>query len=151
QYRAAIKILHADLKLDADMAKRFHHEAVLANHVRHEAIIQVIDNGVDAEVDPEGCVYLVTPFVDGETLRARANKAGGRLPVADVVRCACVVLDALDAAHRAGIVHCDVKPENVMLTEDGKVWLLDFGIARFFAQHAGTITVDRPVGTPAFM
>ena len=115
-------------------------EAELLAGLKHPNIVSVIEVGEDANLGP----YLVMEWVPGGNLRARLDPAeGGRLPVKEALRIAVEVLDGLAAAHEAGIVHRDVKPENILLAEDGTVKLADFGIAGD-AALAGR-------GTPGYM
>jgi serine/threonine-protein kinase len=99
-------------------------------------------------------VFLVMELLEGQTLMARANARGGRLPSDEVLWAADAILDVLAAAHDASVVHRDVKPENVFVTADGRVKLLDFGIARLaepaLEDHGETIA-GLPMGSPAFM
>jgi serine/threonine-protein kinase len=93
------------------------------------------------------------PYVDGESLRDRLRREG-RLPVAEAVRIARQVADALDYAHRQGVIHRDVKPENLLLTRDGEVLVADFGIGRVFDASSPEATLTRSgmlIGTPAYM
>ena len=161
--RAAIKILHADLALSADVKTRFLREGYLANAVDHPGAVSVIDD----DVTDDGAVFLVMELLEGETLERRWERKGKRLPVVEVLSIANGLLDVLAAAHAKDIVHRDVKPENVFLTREGTVKILDFGIARLrelVASSAGadrarkrdappawTTQVGATMGTPAFM
>ena len=146
----AIKILHEGLAWDPEIERRFRREAQLANEIGHPRVVPVIDDGVT----DDGCVFLVMPLLEGETLGARAKRhEGARLPLTDVVVVAHAVLGALEAAHAKRIVHRDVKPENIFLTSGGEIRVLDFGIGRFFetTDPALATQTGRAVGTPAFM
>ncbi|HEV2871880.1 MAG TPA: RodZ domain-containing protein [Actinomycetota bacterium] len=112
--RVALKLLVEELAADDRATRRFVREA--------RAVARVFDFGRDG-----GVPFLVMELLEGETLAARL--ASGPVGPAEAVRVAAAVADALDAAHRRGIVHRDVKPSNVMLTRDGEVKVLDFGIA----------------------
>ncbi len=122
--RVAIKILRADLALDEDTRARFRHEAIAAARLSHPNIVSTYDTG-----DDDGIAYIVMELVDGPTLRHLIDQRGG-LPVAEVIRVGKQVADALDAAHRAGLVHRDVKPANVLVPPSGPVKVTDFGIAK---------------------
>jgi serine/threonine-protein kinase len=128
--RAAVKILHGMLASVPTVVERFVSEGKIVNHIRHEGVVHVNDDGV---LD-DGVPYLVMDLLEGETLEARAERKGGTLPIPEVMWAADQVLDILYAAHKAGVVHRDIKPENIFLTNDRKIKLLDFGIARL-ADH----------------
>ncbi len=148
--RAAIKLLHPELTLDADATARFLREGAVANDVAHPGAVAILEHGTTEE----GAPYLVMELLVGETLAARADALGGRLPLAEIVRVADAVLDVLAASHQKGIVHRDLKPENVFLTESGTVKVLDFGIARVRESSAVAALRTRTgstLGTPAFM
>jgi len=128
--QAAVKILHGALASAPAVVTRFVREAKIANLVKHDGVVRVLDDG---EIEG-GIPYLVMDLLEGETLEQRAERKGGKLPIGEVMWAADQVLDILHAAHKGGIVHRDVKPENIFLTEDRKIRLLDFGIARL-ADH----------------
>jgi serine/threonine-protein kinase len=145
----AIKILHERLSDRPDLERSLRREALLANRVKHPAIVPVLDD----DVTDDGCVFLVMPLLTGETLRARWERHHRRLPIEDVAATAHRVLGALAAAHGAKIVHRDVKPENVFLTRDGELHLLDFGLARLLEtpDPLSASLSGHAIGTPAFM
>ncbi len=147
--RAAVKILHPELSLNAQLRGRFLREGYLANAVGHEGAVKVIDD----DVAEDGSLFLVTELLDGETLEDRRIRFGGRLPEQEVLLIVDQLLDVLVAAHARGIVHRDLKPENVFLTRAGQVKVLDFGIARL-RELTTTSTATRAgmtLGTPAYM
>ncbi|MGO8999318.1 MAG: protein kinase domain-containing protein [Polyangiaceae bacterium] len=148
-HAVAIKILHERLATDPEIERLFRREAQLANRVGHPGVLPVIDD----DVTEDGCVFLVMPLLEGETLRARAERQGRKLPIAEVVVLAHSLLETLAAAHAKKIVHRDIKPENVFVTTAGEVKVLDFGIGRFFeSNEPGSATRSgRALGTPAFM
>jgi tetratricopeptide (TPR) repeat protein len=119
----AIKVLPSELAADPDRLRRFEQEARAASALDHPNILTVHDVG-----SFEGQPYLVTELLEGETLRGRLE--GGALPVRKAVEIAVQVAQGLAAAHAKGIVHRDVKPENLFLTADGRVKILDFGLAK---------------------
>jgi len=143
--KVAIKILPATLADDPERLLRFTLEAKAASALNHPSILTIYD--VD-EVD--GHPFLVTEFIDGQTLRERLRR--GDLTVRDVVEIGGQLAGALGAAHAAGIVHRDVKPENIMLREDGHAKLLDFGLAKITQDAAGsteeTMLAAEPRTTP---
>jgi serine/threonine-protein kinase len=124
--KVALKILHPEF-LESVVAERFLREIKLVSRLNHPRIARLLDSG-----ERDWFVYLVMDFIDGCSLREVLGQ-GRRLTVADTLRVASDLLDALDHAHRFGIVHRDVKPENVMISPHRGTVLLDFGIARAFA------------------
>src|SRR5262249_26312897 len=125
----AIKFLHPELAQNAELAQRFFQEAQAVNRIRHPNVVDVLDAGV-GEMGP----YIVMEYLEGESVGAALIRVG-RFDLDAVVGAAIPVLEALDAAHRAGIIHRDLKPENVFIAFDSArgtavVRLLDFGIAK---------------------
>ena len=119
----AIKVLaHADA--DPIRRRRFTDEAQAASALNHPNILTVYDVGTDDHGSP----YIVSELVEGESLRARL--AGAPLPIREVLDLGVQMADGLAAAHQAGIVHRDFKPENVMVTRDHRVKIVDFGLAQ---------------------
>jgi len=108
---------------------------------------------LDDDATDDGCVYLVMELLEGSTLEELSAAAGGRLPAREVVAATAQVLDALVSAHARGIVHRDIKPDNLFVTSGGLLKVLDFGIARLLeGEVALSITqTGAPMGTPAFM
>jgi serine/threonine-protein kinase len=140
----AIKVLHAHLARDAEMRERFRREAEAASRLVHPAICSIIDFGEAGEL-----VWLVMPYLAGGSLADEMGRthdiAGPRIALV-----AAQVASGLDHAHRHGIVHRDVKPDNVLFDEDGYALLTDFGIAT--AQfHARLTAQGRAMGTPHYM
>jgi beta-lactam-binding protein with PASTA domain len=134
----AIKVLHRSLAGDQAFVDRFRTEARAAAGLSHSNIVAVFDWG-----SVDGIYYMVMEFVRGQSLRALLNRDGRLEPAqtAEVVR---QTLQALDHAHRQGIVHRDIKPENILVTTEGVVKVADFGLARAYAEgrqtQAGTVT-----------
>lgn len=133
-------------------AARFQREIEIAARLAHPHILPLFDSGA-----AEGLLYYITPYVDGETLRDRLARTGP-LPLAESVRVLGEVARALAHAHRRGVVHCDVKPANILLNAEGDALVADFGVARALAEAQGQPAQpsdpgDRPVvlGTPAYM
>ncbi len=124
----AIKVLPQHLSENAEVRARFEREAKTVSSLNHPNICTLFDVGREpGEGGSGGTDYLVMELVEGETLAARL--ARGPLPIADVLRVGSQIADALDRAHRAGVIHRDLKPGNVMLTRSGAK-LMDFGLAR---------------------
>src|SRR5262247_1337628 len=126
----AVKVLPQHLSANPDVRARFEREAKAISSLNHPHICTLFDVGRDGGTD-----YLVMELVEGETLAARL--ARGALPPAEVLRLAAQVASALDGAHRAGVVHRDLKPGNVMLTRSGAK-LMDFGLAKGAASDASS-------------
>jgi eukaryotic-like serine/threonine-protein kinase len=146
--RVAIKVLHPFLSVDGDLRSRFLREGYVANKVNHRGAVRVLDD--DAAED--GSVFLVMELLVGETLDARATRMGGRLALREVWELGCQLLEVLAAAHDQGVVHRDIKPDNVFLTDENCLKVLDFGIARIREGQTTQMTMTgRTIGTPAFM
>ncbi|GAA4170629.1 serine/threonine protein kinase PknA [Phytohabitans flavus] len=146
----AVKVLLPSLSADPGFGARFLAESRMLAAVRHPGVVQVYDRG-ECEL-PEGgrATYLVMEFVDGEPLSARISREE-RLPPAVAMRIVAEAAQALDAVHEGGIVHRDVKPSNLMLRPDGRVVLLDFGVARSAAVTSVTGTNAGVLGTALYM
>ena len=145
----AIKVLAAHLAADPDLRERFEREARAISALNHPHICGLFDVG-DASVDtpdgPASVRFLVLEYLEGETLAARLAK--GALPFDQTIRIALQVADAVDKAHRAGVVHRDLKPSNVVLTKSGAK-LVDFGLAKM-RPRAGVVT-DATMGATALV
>src|SRR4051794_25181857 len=127
----AIKVLPASLSENADRLNRFEQEAQAAGVLNHPNILTIYHIGTHA-----GAPYIVSELLEGETLRERM--AGGALPQRKAVDYASQIVKGLAAAHEKGIVHRDIKPDNIFITDDGRVKILDFGIAKLTAPADGT-------------
>jgi Serine/threonine protein kinase len=146
----AIKTLRADLARDHTFQARFRREAQSAASLNHPSIIAVFDTGEDrSEGTP--VPYIVMEFVDGKTLRD-ILRADRRLLPERAMELTDGILRALDYSHRGGIVHRDIKPANVMITRNGDVKVMDFGIARAMADSAATMTqTAQVIGTAQYL
>ena len=156
----ALKVVNEALAGDPELVRRFEQEARLAGSLNHPNLVAVYDFGIH-----EGAPYFITELLKGESLRERLSR--GRIPVDTVLDWGTQLAEGLAAAHAQGIVHRDVKPENVFVTSDGHVKLLDFGIAKLVegsraeAPHGlleDTVTPSGSqtrtgaiLGTPAYM
>ncbi|MEU4543442.1 Stk1 family PASTA domain-containing Ser/Thr kinase [Nonomuraea dietziae] len=120
----ALKVMHRSLAEDPAFVRRFIGEAKSVASLSHPNVVHVFDQGTDGDV-----VYLSMEYVPGKTLRD-VLRARGRLPAREALEIMIPVLAALGAAHQQGMVHRDMKPENVLLTDDGRVKVVDFGLAR---------------------
>src|SRR6188768_4434624 len=124
--RVALKLLHPILSLDEGTRHRFLREGYVANTIRHEGAVQVLDD----DLTEDGIAFLVMELLEGETVEDRMDRKGGVLDIAEALHITEDLLDVLCAAHDQGVIHRDVKPDNLFLTEDGRLKVLDFGIAR---------------------
>jgi serine/threonine-protein kinase len=141
--RIALKVMHAHLSDDSAFQSRFIQEARSAARLADPHVVNVFDQGQDGEL-----AYLVMEYLPGITLRELMREQK-RLTVTQTVTIMDAILSGLSAAHRAGIVHRDVKPENVLLAEDGRIKIGDFGLAR--ATTANTATGAQLLGTIAYL
>jgi serine/threonine protein kinase len=150
--KVAIKILTVDFAEDVDRISRFKQEARATSSLNHPNIVTIFEVG-----EAEGRYYIVTEFVEGVVLRKRIAAASpGGLDATEAVTIITQVLQALDAAHRAGIIHRDIKPENIIIRDDGLVKVLDFGIAKLDASQSATVDhlttrTGVVIGTAAYM
>ena len=147
--RAALKVLHLEASLDSECRGRFLREGRVANAVGHEGAVKVLDD----DVTDDGSVFLILELLEGESLEERCTRLGGRLHETEVLWIADQLLDVLAAAHARGVVHRDIKPDNLFLTTSGSVKVLDFGIARLREWSTARKATDNggTMGTPAFM
>ena len=141
----ALKVLLQEVSHDADWVRRFRQEAELLGRLDHPHILPIYDAG-----EHKGRPFLVMKYiVDTTTLRSQLH--GHPWPVNRVVKVVSQVADALDAAHKAGVVHRDIKPSNILVTPDLRCSVFDFGIAKPFRRGDTTTGGDLIVGTPEFM
>lgn len=149
----AVKRLRTDLASDATFQARFRREAQSAASLNHPAIVAVYDTGEEPAADGSGISqpYIVMEFVAGRTLRDILREGRKILPER-ALEITSGVLSALDYSHRAGIIHRDIKPGNVMLTPSGDVKVMDFGIARAISDASSTMTQTAAVvGTAQYL
>ncbi|MEP7053963.1 MAG: Stk1 family PASTA domain-containing Ser/Thr kinase [Actinomycetota bacterium] len=140
----AIKVMHQSLAEDDAFVARFHREAKAAARLSHPNVVAIYDQGSDG-----GRVFLVMEHIDGGTLRDRL-RSEGRLSPAAALGVMEPVLEALAAAHDAGLVHRDVKPENILISSDGRIKVADFGLARAI-ETTGMTTTGLLIGTVSYL
>ncbi len=139
-----VKVLHSHLARDPEMTERFRREAEAAAQLVHPFICPLLDFGKSGEI-----VYIVMPYLGGGSLADRVHRDRAVSPVV-VAGAAAQVAVGLDHAHRRGVVHRDVKPDNILFDEDGNALITDFGIAT--ARFHGRLTATgRAMGTPHYM
>jgi serine/threonine protein kinase len=142
----ALKVLRPETDDDPQRVERFRREIGVLSLIHHPAVPGILDWGAGAEA-----LFFVTELVDGVDLKTEILRRGP-WPVAEATPLAATVADALAAAHAVGIVHRDVKPNNIMIDRDGSVRLLDFGLARGVGIDMATLTrTGTIVGTPGYM
>jgi eukaryotic-like serine/threonine-protein kinase len=141
----AVKVMHGNLGDDEKFARKFVHEARSAARLSHPNVVAVFDQG-----DDDGTLFLAMEYVPGRTLRDLLRDQGPLSP-ARALDLLSPILSALSAAHDAGIVHRDVKPENVLITTDGKVKVADFGLARAVHPNGNTATHGLLMGTVSYL
>lgn len=149
----AIKILESDLAADATFRTRFRLEAQAASRMSHPTIVRVYDAGEDVETDADGTTravpYIVMELLSGQTLKEII--AAGPVSIDDAIHYTDGILEALEYSHRAGVVHRDIKPGNVMVTSAGQVKVMDFGIARAVSDSSSTVAETTQIlGTAAY-
>src|SRR5215210_2441724 len=142
--RVAIKLMHREIASDSDQLERFRREARAVAQLSHPHIVGVIDAGED-----EGRPYIVFEYVEGETLKDRIRRMG-RLPVDEAIAYAIEIARALGCAHQGGIVHRDIKPQNILIDEEGTAKVTDFGIARSLTEE-GLTAEGRVLGTTDYV
>ena len=140
----ALKVMHAELVRDADFVRRFIDEAKSVAKLSHPNVVGVFDQGSDGEY-----LYLAMEYVQGRTLRNLLSERGHLAPQ-EALDIMVPLLSGLASAHESGIVHRDVKPENVLLTADFRVKVVDFGLARMQATPGHTST-NVIIGTVAYL
>ncbi|GAA1143122.1 Stk1 family PASTA domain-containing Ser/Thr kinase [Ornithinicoccus hortensis] len=143
--RVALKVMHPDLARDHDFVERFRSEARSAARLSHPHVVGVYDQGEDGDL-----VFLAMELVPGRTLR-EVISSEAPMSVRDAVNYLDPVLQALSAAHHAGIVHRDVKPENVLIDSHGRVKVADFGLARAITAGTQSRSTGLTWGTAAYL
>jgi tRNA A-37 threonylcarbamoyl transferase component Bud32 len=146
--QVAVKLMNREIASDSDQLERFRREARAVAQLSHPHIVGVIDAGDDADPDHPR-PYIVLEYVEGETLKERIRRQG-RLPITEAVAYAIEIARALGAAHARHIIHRDVKPQNVLIDQEGSAKVTDFGIARTLEEDG--LTADgRVLGTTDYV
>lgn len=146
----ALKLLHPELgHRSEDVKRRFLHEAEFLMTIRHRNLVEVFDAGEDKEI---GLCYILMEYMPGGSLGDMIAK-NGRLPVDTAISYVSQTADALSVAHKQGVIHRDIKPDNILFNEDGVPKLADLGIAKFLSDtQNSTLTMKGHIlGTPAYM
>src|SRR5215469_929663 len=140
----ALKVIRPELTTNPDILKRFKQELILARQVTHRNVIRIFDLG-----QAEGLKFITMEFLEGQDLRAELMKRGKFSPE-DAARIILQISRALEVAHGEGVVHRDLKPQNIMLDANGRAYVMDFGIARS-AYLPGMTQTGALIGTPEYM
>jgi serine/threonine protein kinase/tetratricopeptide (TPR) repeat protein len=140
----ALKLIRPELARNPEILQRFKHELILARQVTHRNVIRIFDLGQAA-----GHKYITMEYLDGRDLRSVLRERG-KLPPAEAGKIVLQICRALEAAHAEGVIHRDLKPQNIMLDANGRAYVMDFGIARS-AYLPGMTQTGALVGTPEYM
>jgi serine/threonine protein kinase len=141
----AIKLVAPHLATNPTYLQRFEKEYTAARALDHPNIVRAIEHGVSG-----GRPYLVMEFVDGESLGQKIER-DGRMPEAEAIRVICLAAQGLHQAHQQGLIHRDIKPDNIMVTPDGQVKILDLGLVKEADGDLNLTRTGRGLGTPHFM
>jgi serine/threonine-protein kinase len=144
----AVKVMQDSLSGDETFVRRFQQEAHAAANLAHPNIVTIHDVGFS-----EGRYYMVMEYVPGHTLKQlirNQNETGRPMPIDRAIHLTTQICQGIGYAHRAGLVHCDVKPQNILLTDDERVKVADFGIARAFSEAHIEPDAEMVLGTPQY-
>ncbi|HEX8509716.1 MAG TPA: protein kinase, partial [Propionibacteriaceae bacterium] len=146
----AVKVMHVGLGDDAEFARKFDREARAAAQLSHPNVVSVFDQGHESFGDTGDRPYIVMEYVAGHTLRDVISKEAPLTPLRalEIIE---PVLSALACAHEAGLVHRDVKPENVLISDRGQVKVADFGLAKAISAQTSTATQGLLIGTVSYL
>ena len=139
----ALKVIRPELASSRSVLQRFKQELILARQVTHKNVIRIFDLG-----DADGVKFITMEYIEGQALSSILEKR--KLGEEEAIKVMRQVCRALEAAHAEGVVHRDLKPQNIMVNEQGKVWVMDFGLARSMEEH-GLTQAGGLMGTPAYM
>lgn len=142
----ALKCLQRRHSKNAYAKERMIAEGELLAVIRHQNLVHVYEVGID-----RGILFMAMEFLSGRTLREVLKKVGGRLPIAKALYVGREIADGVDAAHELNVVHRDLKPDNVMITDDGRVKVVDMGAAKFFGWGLQSTATGNVIGTPLYM
>lgn len=140
----ALKLIRPELARNPEMLRRFKQELILARQVTHKNVIRIFDLG-----QSDGIKFITMDFVEGQDLRALLGERG-KFPPAEAAKIMLQICRALEAAHAEHVIHRDLKPQNIMLSQNGRVYVMDFGIARS-AHLPGMTQTGALIGTPEYM
>jgi eukaryotic-like serine/threonine-protein kinase len=140
----ALKLIRSELARNPEILRRFKQELILARQVTHKNVIRIFDLG-----QSEGIRFITMDFVEGQDLCALLLERG-KFPPEQAARLMLQICHALEAAHTEGVIHRDLKPQNIMVTAEGRVYVMDFGIARS-AYLPGMTQTGALIGTPEYM
>src|ERR1700728_4799251 len=140
----ALKVIRPELAGHPDILRRFKQELILARQVTHKNVVRIFDLG-----SADGRKFITMDFIEGSDLKSILNERG-KLPAEEAIPIAQQICRALEAAHVEGVVHRDLKPQNIMVDDAGRVWLMDFGLARSM-ELAGLTRTGVLMGTPDYM
>src|SRR5208337_2093774 len=140
----ALKVIRPELAGHPDILRRFKQELILARQVTHKNVVRIFDLGT-----ADGRKFITMDFIEGRDLKSIINERGS-IPAAEAVPIVQQICRGLEAAHTEGVVHRDLKPQNVMVDDAGRVWLMDFGLARSM-ELSGLTRTGVLMGTPDYM
>ena len=142
----AIKILHQNFGSDQDFVARFKREAQAAGKLNHPNVVSMYDVGFD-----QGFHYIIMEYVSGCTLKEYMQHYDGQISVQEAVKITVAIAEGLEHAHTMGIVHCDIKPHNILITDSGRVKVTDFGIARAMNSAATMMFTHSVMGSAHYI
>lgn len=142
----AIKIMHQAFLQDSNFIARFEREAQIVASLEHPNIVPIYDFA-----EYEGQPYLVMKYIEGRTLKALMERSETGVSLSEILRILPPLAEALDYAHRQGVLHRDIKPSNIILDKDGTPYLTDFGLARLAQLGESTLSSDVLLGTPHYI
>src|SRR5262245_61811356 len=140
----SLKVMHQSFLEDPTFRARFEREAQIVAKLSHPNIVPVYDFS-----DHEGQPYLVLKYIEGKTLKA--VMADGTMPISEIIRIMGAIAEALNYAHKQGVLHRDIKPSNIILDSDTTPYLTDFGLARIAQAGESTMSADVMLGTPQYI